>query len=103
MRDELMKEWAPQAEKQLKARIIVESLIKDKNIAVSQEEIEAEFQRIADEAGVEVDEVKEHYNDQQAKEYIIGDIKEKKLYNDIFPLIKIQKGDTLTLEELFKK
>jgi trigger factor len=59
-REKLMSEWSPQAEKQLKSRIIVESLMNDKNITVTPEEIEAELQRIADEAGVEVGEVKEH-------------------------------------------
>ena len=62
-KDAMLKEWAAESEKMLKSRIIVDSLLKEKNISVTPEEIEAEYQKIADEGGMTLDEVKKHYED----------------------------------------
>ena len=42
---------------------------------------------------ISVDEVKKHYNDAVKKEYLIDDIKEQKLYTEIFAKVKITKGE----------
>ena len=94
--------WAGDAEKNLKGRIIVESLLKDRDITVTPEEIEAEYAKIAEGAGISVDEVKKHYADPRRKEYLIDDVKEQKLYNMLFAETKVTKGDKVTFTELFK-
>ena len=37
--------------------------------------------------------MKKHYADPRSKEYLIDDIKEQKLYTEIFAKVKITKGD----------
>ncbi|MGP1588010.1 MAG: trigger factor [Treponemataceae bacterium] len=103
-KEDLLKEWSSDAEKNLKSRVIIESLLKEKTYEVSDEEIEAEYERIAQNAGMSVEDVKKHYaQDARAKEYITDEIKEQKLYDEMFSKIKISKGEKLSFAELFKR
>ncbi len=100
-KEDMIAQWTGDSAKMLKGRIIVESLLKDRNISVTPEEIEAEYAKIADGAGITVDEVKKHYADAAKKEYLIDDAKEQKLYTQLFSEIKISKGDKVSFKEFF--
>lgn len=102
-KEDMLKEWTGDAEKMLKGRIIVESLLTEKNISVSDEEVDAEMQKIADGANISLDEVKKHYENPQQKEYLIDDMKEQKLYTELFQQVKVTKGDKMTFADLFKQ
>ncbi|MCR4822620.1 MAG: trigger factor [Treponema sp.] len=102
-KEDMLKEWTGDAEKMLKSRIIVDSLMKERNISVTPEEIEAEYQKIADGNGITVDEVKKHYADPRSKEYLIDEAKEQKLYKEIFAEIKVSKGDKVAFKDLFNR
>ena len=101
-KEDMLNQWAGDSEKMLKGRIIVESLLKEANISVTPEEVEAEFEKIAAGAGISVDEVKKHYADPHRKEYLIDDMKEQKLYADLFTKVKITKGEKTAFADLFK-
>ena len=100
-KEDMLKEWTGDAEKMLKSRIIVDNLLKERNISVTPEEIESEYQKIADANGISVDEVKKHYADPRSKEYLIDEAKEQKLYKEIFAEVKLGKGDKISFKELF--
>lgn len=102
-KEAMLTEWTGDAEKMLKSRIIVEALLKERNITVTPEEIDAEYEKIAEDAGISVEEVKKHYADPRAKEYLIDDTKEQKLYKQLFEQIKVVKGDKIPFADLFKK
>lgn len=101
-KENMLTQWTGDAEKMLKSRLIVDALIREKNIAVTPEEVEAEFAKIADESGSTIEEVKEHYEDARAKEYIIDEIKENKLYDELYKQVKVSKGDKFKFADLFK-
>lgn len=102
-KEDMLAEWTGDAEKMLKGRIIVETLLKDRDIQVSDEEIEAEYAKIAEGAGMSVEDVKKHYGDASRKEYLVDDIKEQKLYDMLFAEVKVTKGDKKTFAELFNR
>jgi trigger factor len=102
-KEDMLKEWTGDSEKMLKSRIIVDSLIRERNISVTLEEIEAEYQRIADEGGMKIEDVKKHYDDARSKEYLIDDTKEQKLYKELFAEVKVAKGDKIAFADLFKQ
>ena len=102
-KETMLTEWTGDAEKMLKARIVVESLLKDRNITVTPEEIEQEMESIAEKSGVSVEEVKKHYADPRSKEYLIDDTKEQKLYKELFAQVKVTKGDKMVFADLFKR
>ena len=99
----MLSEWKPDVEKALKGRIIIEKLLKDKNITVADTEVEAEYEKIAENASISVEEVKKHYADAQSKEYLVDDLKEQKLYKELFEKIKVKKGEKKAFADLFKK
>lgn len=101
-KEQMLEQWAGNAEKMLKASLIIDALIREYNIAVTPEEAEAEYQKIADEASITVEEVKKHYEDARAKEYLIDSIKETKLYDELYKKVKVSKGDKMTFADLFK-
>ena len=101
-KEDMLAQWTGDAEKMLKSRIIVDSLLKSKNISVTSEEVEEAYQKLADSNGVSVEDVKKHYADPRAKEWFIDDVKEQKLYDDIFAQIKVAKGDKTSFADLFK-
>ena len=101
-KEDMLAQWTGDAEKMLKSRIIVESFLKSKNISVTPEEVEEAYQKLADSNGVSVEDVKKHYADPRAKEWFIDDVKEQKLYDDIFTQIKVAKGDKTSFADLFK-
>ena len=101
-KEDLMKDWAADSEKMLKSRIIVDSLIRDRNISVTPEDIEAKYAQIAADGNMTVEEVKKHYEDARAKEYLIDDAKENKLYDEIYKEIKVSKGDKKSFKGLFE-
>lgn len=95
--------WAQESEKMLKSRIIVESLLKERNISVTPEEIESQYEKIASDGGMTIEDVKKHYEDPRSKEYLIDEAKEQKLYEELYKEVKIAKGDKISFAELFKK
>ena len=102
-KETMLTEWTGDAEKMLKSRIVVESLLKDRNITVTPDEIEKEMESIAEKSGVSVEEVKKHYADPRSKEYLIDDTKEQKLYSQLFAEVKVTKGDKIAFADLFKR
>ena len=100
-KEDMLKQWTGDASEMLKSRLIVDALIREKDITVTPEEIEAQYSKIAEENGLTVDEVKEHYSDPRAKEYLVDEAKENKLYEDLYKNVKIQKGDKVAFADLF--
>ena len=100
-KEAMLEQWTGDSEKMLKSRIIVDSLLKAKNISVTPEEIEAKYKEIAEEGGMDVEEVKKHYSDPRSKEWLIDDTKEQKLYEELYKEIKVSKGDKMSFADLF--
>ena len=100
-KETMLTEWRPEAEKMLKSRVIVELLLKEREITVTPEDIEAEYVRMADNASITVDEVKKHYADPRTKEYLIDDIKEQRLYDQLLAKCTVTKGEKKAFADLF--
>jgi trigger factor len=100
-KETMLTQWTGDSEKMLKSRIIVDSLIRARNISVTPEEIEAQYAKIAEESGMSVEDVKKHYTDPRSKEYLIDDTKENKLFDEIYKEVKVSKGDKVSFKDLF--
>ena len=85
----------------MKTRLIVEKLLEERTITASPEDVEAEYGVIAERTGASVDDVKKYYDGKlREKEYLIDDIKEKKLYTQLFEKSTVQSGEKLTVAQL---
>lgn len=100
-KEAMLNEWTGDSEKMLKSRILVDNLIRQRNISVTPEEVEAQYAVIAEQGGMSVEDVKKHYSDARSKEYLVDDTKEQKLYDELYKEVKVTKGDTMTFAELF--
>lgn len=101
-KENMMKEWEADSQKALKGRIIVENLFKEYNITITPEDVDAEYAKIAENASISVEEVKKHYADLRRKEYLIDDMKEQKLYEELFKKVTFKKGEKKIFADLFK-
>ena len=75
--DTLRQQMRPQAEKQVKMRLALETIAKLENLVATDAELEEEYKRIADGYGVELDKVKEAI----ASEDIAADVVVKKAFD----------------------
>ena len=64
-------------------------------------EVADQLKENAEKAGVDPEEVKKHYADPRAKEYLIDDIKEQRLYDQLLEKCTVKKGKKQTYEEFF--
>ncbi len=101
-KEAMLKEWTGDSEKMLKSRLIVDTLIREKNISVTPEEIEAEYTKLAEDYGMAVEEVKKQYNDARSKEYLMDEVKERKLFEELYKQVKVTKGDKKSFADLFQ-
>ena len=79
--EEIQNEWRPSAIKALHSRLIVETLIEEQGLSASEEETEQELENLAAESGTPLEEVKKYYEQENLKDYLMEDIKERKLFD----------------------
>jgi trigger factor len=87
--------WRPSAEKALHSRLIVEKLMEDQHIEVSNEEIEKEIESIAAESDMSVEDFKKNYSEGKAMEYIKDELKERKVFDLILGENTIKTGSKM--------
>ncbi len=88
--DKLREQMRPQAEKQVKVRLALEKIAELEKLAVSDEEIEEEYKRIADAYSMEIDRVKGMIETDSLKADLLVKkasdfIKEKAVITDVAP------------------
>ena len=66
--DKIMEEMKPEAFKRIKNSLVLEAVAKAENIEVSEEEFEAELQKMADMYKMEIEKIKEFMQDAEAKQ-----------------------------------
>jgi len=89
--EEKSKEWRDAAEKALHSRLIIETLMEEQKVDVSDNDVEEEFKSIAAANGADIEEVKKHYNE-EAIFYLKEDIREKKITDMMFAENNLKQG-----------
>jgi len=89
--EEREKEWRKTAEKALHSRLIIETLIEDEKIEVSDEEVENEFKKMAEQNGAEVDDVKKNHSEEDVF-YLKEEIRERKIVDRLFSENNLKQG-----------
>lgn len=98
----LFEEWRPSTIKNLKKSIILDTIAKDQNFEISDEEVDAEYDKIAKANDKEVSEIKDYYIANNAVEYIKSDIKSKKAMDVLVDKASIKKGKKISFLELME-
>ncbi|MDR0600530.1 MAG: trigger factor [Treponema sp.] len=90
--EKLLADMSPDAEKALKSRLIVETLIRDLNLEASDEEAEKEIEAQAGDSGASLEDLKKYYEQENAREYLKDDIRERKLFDILIAENNVKKG-----------
>lgn len=101
--DQLRDEWRPEAEKSIKTRLVMDKLVADGAYEASDEEISAEYAKMAVDSSLSVEDVKAEYERRGMVEYLKDRIKEDKLLADLEKKIKTKKGKKVAFVDLFKE
>ena len=79
--EDIQNEWRPSAEKALHSRLIIETLIEQEKLTVSDEDAEKEIESMAAEAGMPFEDFNKYYEEQNMMEYLKEEIKERKIFD----------------------
>ena len=85
--DKLEEQVRPEAETRIKSSLVLEQIAKDENIEVSEEEIDAEIEKMAKAYGMEADKLKEYMGDAE-KESMTRDISVTKAVDLVMENVK---------------
>jgi trigger factor len=88
----ILDSWKPDANKALHSRLIVETLMENLKLEASDEEVEKEIERQAAENDIPLEDHKKYYEQEQMKEYLKEDIKERKLFDRLIAENSIKPG-----------
>ncbi|MDR1418870.1 MAG: trigger factor [Treponema sp.] len=92
--EDIQNEWRPGAVKALHSRLIVETLMDDLSLAASDEELEKEFETMAQKEETTAEEVKKYYEENSSTEYLKEEIRERKLFDILLAENTIKTGKT---------
>jgi trigger factor len=101
--DDIQNEWRPGAEKALHSRLIIETLIEQEKIDVTDEELASELAILAEESNTSIEDMEKYYQDDKMKGYFIEEVKEKKLYNILLAENTIKPGKRENFLEIMKE
>jgi trigger factor len=101
-RADLATDWRSSAEKSIATRLILEKLLSEGHYECSDADLETEFARQADEAGLQVQDVKAEYEKRGSMDFLKDRVKEDKLMADIIASAKVAKGPAASFMDLLK-
>jgi trigger factor len=91
--ESIIEEWKPDAQKALHSRLIVETLIEELNLEVSDEDVEKQLEKYALESEAKLEDIKKYYEDEKMMVYLKEDIKEQKFFDIFLEKNTIKTGD----------
>jgi trigger factor len=91
--EKIREEWKDDAEKALKSRLIVETLMKDLALEASEEETEKEIEGIMSYSDAPAEDIKKYYEQENVRELLQDDIKERKLFDLFLAENTVKKGE----------
>jgi trigger factor len=88
----VIESWKPDALKALHSRLIVETLIENLKLEAGDEEVEREIETLAAENGALPEEYQKYYEQEEMKDYLRDDIKERKFFDRLLAENTIKPG-----------
>jgi len=101
--ENLFEEWRPNAVERLKGRLVLGKIMEAENIEVTDEELEESIRERAEETGMELEEFKGYLEQQNMTEYLRDQLRETKLFDQLFEKSKIVKGEKVKFLDLMQR
>ncbi len=92
-KEQMLESWKENAVKSLKSQLIFNKIIEEEKFEVSDEEMEEEIKKQAEMYNMPVEDLKKSFGEAGLKEYLSGDLKQKKAVDFLLDNAKIIKSD----------
>jgi trigger factor len=92
-RETILEGWRDGAVKTLKSRLIVESLILERKLDASDEEMEKQFETFAAGSDTSIEDVKKYYESENMKQFLKDEIKERKFFDLLLSENTVKAGE----------
>ncbi len=96
----MMEAWKSGAEKSLRHRIVLDSVLEQEKIEVTDAEVDAELTSAAEKRKTTLEEIKKSYESAGLIPYVKSDLKDKKVTEFLLSNAKIKKGKKMEYKEL---
>jgi trigger factor len=98
--EDIFSKWRPDVLKSLHSRLIVETLMEEQHLTADDEEIEQEILSLSETSGTPIEEIKKYYEQENMRDYLKQDIKERKLFDLLLAENTVVKGKQETYRDL---
>ncbi len=95
-KSELREQFEEDAEKKVRANLVLEAIAAQENVEVSDEETEAEVKELAEEMGRDIEEIRKLLEAQGAFVQIRDEVKIRKTINLLYPTVKMRHNEYRT-------
>jgi len=102
-RESLYQDWRPAVEKAIAGRLLVDALIEKSGFTVSDEDVQAEYARIAEGTALSPEEVKAEYEKQNYVEHLKNEILERKFFDSVLANTAIKDGEAVSFVDFMSK
>jgi trigger factor len=92
-----------QADKNIRTSLIINQLISDLNIDISDNDIEEMYARISNETGLPLEKVREEYDQKNRREYLVDEIKHNKAVSILLEKNTIKTGKKVNFVDIFSQ
>jgi trigger factor len=100
--DGARQKWYSAAERSLRSRLIMETLIKEQKLEVNDEEVTKHLETMAAESGATLEEVKKYYQEDDEKESLTQELKERKFFDVLLAENTIRPGKEMNYLDLMR-
>lgn len=102
-RDEILEEWRPAAVERLKRSLLVQKMIEEEAVEVSEEDAEAEIRKDAEERKADPEQIIEYYKSQGMLSYVQQEIAERRMFDAVLAESKVKKGEKIAYVDLLNE
>ncbi|WP_319561639.1 trigger factor [Marispirochaeta sp.] len=99
----LLSEWKDDAEKSLKAQLVIGKLIEAEDIKVSDEDYEKELAEQAERSDMTLEQTREYVENNKMEEYLRSDLLNRKLFDRLLELSEVKKGQKESYVDVMNK
>ena len=97
---DILAQWREDAKKSIKTRLIFGKIVEEEKIEATDEEVNAELEKRAEEFKVPVEELEKMFGGAQFREYLKSELAQKKLFDFLLDAASVTKGEKIDYTEL---
>lgn len=102
-KEDIITEWRPDVEKRLKSHLILEKIAEKEKIEATDEDLETQMQKLADENKMELEQVKQYFDKQNMKQQLSQEVRDNRIYEWLIENAKVKKGKKVKYLDLPKQ